>query len=68
VAAILTGAAAGANAAAASRQGYYSRTSNGGQLHLEPLASDSSGAKSYRISLMVGSDRHDIDIMQAASR
>ncbi len=40
----------------------------GGQLHLEPLASNSSGAKSYRISLMVGSDRHDIDIMQAASR
>lgn len=134
MAAVLTGLAAGANAAAASRQGYYNRTSTvstprgtyqvqttgysptanaiaqsnaaaqneamisatiergqqnmvmlerevikdntllpgewyGGQLHLQPLASDSSGgAKSYRISLLVGSDRHDIDIMQAATR
>jgi hypothetical protein len=39
----------------------------GGQLHLAPLLSESSGgAKTYTISLQVGNDRHEIDIMQGA--
>jgi hypothetical protein len=133
-AAILTGLAAGANAAAASQQGRYNSTSTvytnrgmyqvnttgysptanaiaqanasaqneamisatiergqqnlaqlerdvikdntlmpgewyGGQLHLQPPADASSGAgKTYKISLTVGSDRHDIDILQSAAR
>jgi hypothetical protein len=131
-AAILVGLAAGANAAAASRAGYYNRSSTvstnrgtyqvnttgysptanaiaqsnasaqneamisstiergqqnlavlerdvikdntmmpgewyGGQLHLQPPADAPSG-KSYKISIMVGPDRHDIDIAQAAVR
>jgi hypothetical protein len=41
----------------------------GGQLHLQPPANGSSAAgKSYKISILVGSDRHDIDIVQAAVR
>ena len=40
----------------------------GGQLHLQPLASENSSnaPKIYSITLMVGSDRHVIDIQQAA--
>ena len=41
----------------------------GGQLHLQPPASVSSGAaKTYSITLNVGSDRHQIDIVQEAAR
>lgn len=41
----------------------------GGQLHLQPPASASSGAaKTYSIALNVGSDRHQIDIVQEGSR
>jgi hypothetical protein len=36
----------------------------GGQLHLQPLMSDSSG-KSYTIAFSVGSERHEIDIKQS---
>src|SRR5215510_6380905 len=133
-AAILTGLAAGANAAAASRAGYYnsqstvytprgtytvnttgySPTANaiaqsnaaaqneamiastveqgqrnlamleqgvikdntllpgewyGGQLHLNPLASDSSpSGRAYSITLLVGTDRHEINIVQAPTQ
>ena len=35
----------------------------GGQLHLSPLAS-SEGAKTYSISVTVGTDRHDITVVQ----
>ena len=39
----------------------------GGQLHLQPLLSESAGTqKTYTISLVIGSDRHDIDIVQGA--
>ena len=41
----------------------------GGQLHLQPPASAKSGAaKTYSISLNVGGDRHQIDIVQEGSR
>ena len=41
----------------------------GGQLHLQPPASVSSGAaKTYSITLNVGSDRHQIDIVQETAR
>jgi len=39
----------------------------GGQLHLEALA-QSGEAKSYKIVLMVGPDRHEIEIEQASTR
>jgi hypothetical protein len=39
----------------------------GGQLHLQPLA-QSSETKSYKIVLMVGADRHEIEIEQASVR
>lgn len=39
----------------------------GGQLHLAPLA-DGSSAKHYQISLLVGADRHQIDVVQGGSR
>jgi hypothetical protein len=35
----------------------------GGQLHIQPLISDA-GMKLYSISLQVGSDIHEISIMQ----
>lgn len=38
----------------------------GGQLHLQPLMTDSSGRKTYSIAMMVGADRHEIDITQQA--
>jgi hypothetical protein len=39
----------------------------GGQLHLQPLASDA-GEKTYSIALMVGNERHEIDVVQAATQ
>jgi len=39
----------------------------GRQLHLQPLA-QSSEAKSYKIVLTVGADRHEIDIEEASAR
>lgn len=38
----------------------------GGQLHLQPLASTGSEPKTYQISLLVGSDRHDVEVVQGA--
>jgi hypothetical protein len=129
-AAIITGIVAGANAAAASQQGYYNSTSTvygprgtyqvntsgysptaaaiaqtraavqndamiaatveqgqrnmatleqavikdntvlpgewyGGQLHLQPPSSDAGPLKNYVITVQVGPDRHEIDVMQA---
>jgi hypothetical protein len=39
----------------------------GGQLHLQPLASDA-GEKTYSIALMVGNERHEIDVVQEAAQ
>src|SRR5262249_15960414 len=39
----------------------------GGQLHLQPLG-QSGGAKSYKIVLMIGADRHEIGVEQASAR
>jgi hypothetical protein len=39
----------------------------GGQLHLQPLA-QSNEAKSYKIVLMVGADRHEIEVEQASAQ
>lgn len=39
----------------------------GGQLHLSPLASETSGKKVYTISLMVGPDRHDIEVVHESA-
>jgi hypothetical protein len=36
----------------------------GGQLHLSPPASVSKGAKHYTIALLVGSERHEIEVSQ----
>jgi hypothetical protein len=36
----------------------------GGQLHLEPPTSDGPGKKVYTIALMVGGDRHEIEVVQ----
>lgn len=128
MAAILVGVAAGANAASASRAGYYNRSTTvhtprgtytahttgysptaaaiaqsnanmqneamisatiergqanlagleqsvmkdntllpgewyGGQLHIQPLT-DTGSEKTYKIALMVGADRHEIDLVQ----
>lgn len=130
-AAVITGLAAGANAVAASQQGYYNSSSTvytprgsynvyttgyspvaaaiaqdraaaqndamiaatvergqqnmaalertvikdntllpgewyGGQLHISPLASDGGAIKIYVVSVLVGADRHDIEIVQGA--
>jgi hypothetical protein len=41
----------------------------GGQLHIQPLASDDApGGRTYSIAMMVGADRHEIDIVQAPMR
>jgi hypothetical protein len=40
----------------------------GGQLVLQPLSSDGDGPKTYTISLLVGSDRHEIDVSQAPTQ
>ena len=36
----------------------------GGQLHVAPLISSSDGPKMYSITIMVGTDRHEINIVQ----
>ena len=36
----------------------------GGQLHIQPLVSDDGSAKTYSIAVLVGSDRHEITIVQ----
>jgi hypothetical protein len=38
----------------------------GGQLVIQPLANEDEGPKTYSISIVVGDDRHDIDIAQSA--
>ncbi len=40
----------------------------GGQLHLQPLTSDTGGRKTYSIALAVGNERHDIDVVQEAAQ
>jgi hypothetical protein len=40
----------------------------GGQLHLQPLASDAGERKTYSIALMVGNERHEIDVVQEAAQ
>ena len=40
----------------------------GGQLVLQPLSSDGDGPKNYTISLLVGSERHEIDISQVSTQ
>jgi hypothetical protein len=40
----------------------------GGQLVLQPLSSEGDGPKNYTIALLVGSERHEIDISQVATR
>jgi hypothetical protein len=40
----------------------------GGQLHLQPLSREGEDAKQYSIALLVGTERHEIDISQASSR
>jgi hypothetical protein len=39
----------------------------GGQLHLQPLAREGEGTKQYSIALLVGNERHEIDISQGAT-
>lgn len=36
----------------------------GGQLHIQPLVNEGEGPKTYTITLLVGSDRHQIDVSQ----
>ena len=40
----------------------------GGQLHIQPLSSEGEGPKTYSIALLVGTERHEIDISQGAAR
>jgi hypothetical protein len=40
----------------------------GGQLHIQPLVNEGGGAKTYTITMLVGSDRHEIDITQGTPR
>lgn len=40
----------------------------GGQLHIQPLVADGEGPKTYTISVVVGSDRHEVDVTQVATR
>jgi hypothetical protein len=40
----------------------------GGQLHIQPLSSEGDGPKVYSISLLVGTERHEIDIAQGVAR
>jgi hypothetical protein len=41
---------------------------HGGQLHIQPLVNDEEGPKTYTISVLVGSERHEIDVSQVAAR
>jgi hypothetical protein len=38
----------------------------GGQLHLQPLVAEAGRAKTYQIVVVVGADRHEIDIAQGS--
>jgi len=38
----------------------------GGQLHLQPLVSDDGPTKTYSIEVLVGSDRHEITVVQGS--
>jgi hypothetical protein len=40
----------------------------GGQLHLQPLSREGEGPKQYSIALLVGTERHEIDISQVTTR
>lgn len=40
----------------------------GGQLHLAPPAAQNNGPKRYQITLLVGGERHEIDVMQESVR
>lgn len=40
----------------------------GGQLHIQPLVNEGGGQKTYTITMLVGSERHEIDISQGAVR
>lgn len=40
----------------------------GGQLHLAPLVSGDSPTKTYNISILVGSDRHEITVLQGQAQ
>ncbi len=40
----------------------------GGQLHLQAPSSEGDGVKSYAITMLVGSDRHEIEVVQGGSR
>ena len=39
----------------------------GGQLHLQPLSREGDGAKQYSIALLIGNERHEIDISQGSA-
>jgi hypothetical protein len=39
----------------------------GGQLHLQPLSRDGEGPKQYSIALLVGNERHEIDVTQGSA-
>lgn len=40
----------------------------GGQLHIAPLVSDDGPAKTYSITVLVGSDRHEISVTQSSKQ
>jgi len=40
----------------------------GGQLHVSPPASEGSGPKTYSVALQIGNERHEIDVVQEATR
>lgn len=40
----------------------------GGQLHLQPLVSDDGPTKTYSIAVLVGSDRHEITVVQGSQQ
>jgi hypothetical protein len=40
----------------------------GGQLHLQPLASDAGDRKTYSIALQVGNERHEVEVVQEAAK
>lgn len=40
----------------------------GGQLHIAPLATDEGATKNYTISVVVGNERHEINVAQGAAK
>jgi hypothetical protein len=40
----------------------------GGQLHIQPLVNEGEGPKTYTIAVLVGNDRHEIDVNQIKTR